>query len=137
MDDQSPEFSRGGTAKYWKEADIGYGEHMYYTYNSKAPGDNWARWTPAFPAPGKYEVFVFIPAKNATTQKAQYVIAHGGKQDTQVISQLLYENAWLSLGVYSFTATGGENVLLTDVTGEAATTKRIGFDAVKFVYKGP
>ena len=53
-----------------------------------------------------------------------------------MINQMLYENAWLSLGVYAFTAQGKEYVQLTDFTGEAVNTKRIGFDAIKFVFKG-
>ena len=135
VDELSPQFTRGGTAKYWKEAGIGYGNHMYFTYNS-AKTDNWGRWTPILPQAGKYEVLVFIPAQNATTRKATYTIIHAGAQDRQVINQLLYENEWLSLGVYAFTGKGGEYVQLTDVTGETKNSKRIGFDAVKFVYKG-
>ena len=76
VDELSPQFSRGGTAKYWKEAAIGFGGHMLFTYNTKSPGDNWGRWTPALPQPGKYEVFIYIPNQNATTQKASYTIAH-------------------------------------------------------------
>ncbi len=136
VDELSSQFSRGGTALYWKEAQIGFGSHMYYTYNVKTPGDNWGRWTPALPEAGKYEVFVFIPAQNATTQKASYTIMHAGAQNKQVINQLLYENTWLSLGTYAFTADGKEYVQLTDETGESANTKRIGFDAMKFVFKG-
>ena len=82
-------------------------------------------------------MLVFIPAQNATTQRANYVINHAGKQERQVINQMLYENTWLSLGTYDFTAKGGEFVQLGDVTGEARSTKRIGFDAMKFVFKGP
>jgi hypothetical protein len=136
VDDLSPQFTRGGTARYWKEARIGLNGHMYFTYNSAAP-DNWGRWTPKLARAGKWEVFVYIPGQNATTQKAQYTIAHAGAQDKATINQLLYENTWLSLGVFAFSASGEEYVQLGDVTGEAQSTKRIGFDAVKFVFKGP
>jgi hypothetical protein len=138
VDELSAQFSRGGTAKYWKEANIGFGSHMFFTYNAKS-ADNWARWTPALPQPGKYEVFVYIPGQNATTKKAAYTIVHAGAQDKQIINQALYDNNWLSLGIYAFTAQGQgrEYVQLGDVTGEAANTKKIGFDAMKFVYKSP
>jgi len=136
VDDQSPQFTRGGTARYWKEAPVGYADHMYFTYSS-AVLDNWGRWTPKLPQAGTYEVFVHIPAQNATTQKASYTIVHAGKRDKQVINQMLYENAWLSLGTFDFSAKGGEYVQLGDLTGEAKSTKRIGFDAVKWVHKAP
>jgi Tol biopolymer transport system component len=135
VDDKSPQFTRGGTVKYWKEASIGYGNHMYFTYNARS-ADNWGRWTPKLPQPGKYEVFVYIPAQNATTQKATYTVAYGRSQTKKVVNQLVQENAWVSLGTYAFTAQGGESVTLSDVTGEAQSTKRIGFDAVKWVYRG-
>jgi dipeptidyl aminopeptidase/acylaminoacyl peptidase len=136
VDELSAQFSRGGTAKYWKEAKVGFGNHMIFTYNART-ADNWGRWTPALPQPGTYEVLVYIPGQNATTQKAAYTIVHAGAQEKKIINQALYENTWLSLGTYPFTAQGKEYVQLSDVTGEAVNTKRIGFDAMKFVYKSP
>lgn len=136
VDDTSPQFTRGGTARYWKEAAIGYGEHMYYTMNVRA-ADNWGRWTPVLPKGGTYEVFVHIPARNATTQRATYTVAHAAGQTKKTINQLQYSNEWVSLGAYKFAAQGKDYVSLSDVTTETANTRQIGFDAVKWVYKGP
>lgn len=137
IDELSSGFARGGTAKYWKDANIGYQDHMLYTYNSAAPGDNWGRWLLKLTRAGKYEAFAFVPAKNATTTKATYTIAHGGLQDKRIVNQLQYESAWVSLGVYEFKGQGEEYIQLSDVTDEPAASKRIGFDAVKLVFVGP
>jgi hypothetical protein len=137
VDDRSPQFTRGGTARYWKEAGAGYNGHMFYTSNSAAPGDNWGRWTPLLPRAGSYEVFAYVPAQNATTRSAAYTIVHDGKSSKQTVSQLAVDNAWVSLGVYRFAAGGGEYVQLSDVTGEPQLTRSVGFDAVSFVWRGP
>jgi len=45
-------------------------------------------------------------------------------------SGLYYQ--WVSIGSYSFSATGDEYVELGDATGKAYSTRRqVGFDAVK------
>ncbi|MDD5681319.1 MAG: hypothetical protein PHI59_08795, partial [Candidatus Omnitrophica bacterium] len=137
VDDQSSGFSRYGTSSYWKEASIGYNSHMFYTYNGQSAVDNYAIWQPnlsgAGAGTGTYAVSVYIPGNYADTTNATYTIFHNGANDTRTINQADYTNEWVSLGNFYFSTGGSEYVKLVDKTGEANATKRVGFDAVKWV----
>lgn len=94
----------------------------------------YAQWNPGLPAPGLYEISVYIPSRHATTRKAQYHI-HGvkgaGSELLVKLDQSLYNNQWVPLLVYEFTGdTGSGQVNLTDLTGEAE--KEIAFTAIRW-----
>ena len=135
VDDQSAGFSKYGTSSYWKEASIGYGSHMFYTYNGQSVINNYAIWQPNLSGAGAgtYAVSVYIPNNCADTTNATYTVFHNGATDTRTINQANYSNEWVSLGNFYFSAGGSEYVKLVDKTGETETTKRVGFDAVKWV----
>ncbi len=132
VDDLSPGFTRGGA---WHEAAIGYLGHMYWTRNAYSVQENWGRWTPTLPGSGVYEVYVFIPSNYATSRNARYSVYHSGHWATRSVNQYIYYDAWVSLGMFCFTGTGGEFVFLNDVTYEPYLSRMVGFDAVKFVYR--
>ena len=134
IDDLGPGFTKGGP---WRQAPIGYNGHMFWTRNATATQENWGRWTPALSAPGMYEAYAYIPSNYATTRNARYTVYHNGVWNTRVINQYIYSNVWVSLGTYRFSAGGGEFVFMNDVTGEPYLSRQIGFDAVKFSYRGP
>jgi hypothetical protein len=134
VDNLDPGFTKGGP---FFSAAIGYKGHMYWTRNATTTQENWGRWRPALPAPGKYEVFVHIPSNYATTRYARYTVYHAGLWKTTLVNQYIYYDAWVSLGTYAFTADGSEFVFLNDVTGEPYLARQVGFDAVKWVYVGP
>jgi len=127
-------FFKGGDSAGWHTAPNGYGGIAFWTENNtyNAPQYNWARWYPALPAPGYYEISVYIPANIATTRNARYWIAHAGAYDSGRVSQALYANQWVPLGVFYFGATGGEYVSLSDVTYEPFLSTTVLMDAVKF-----
>jgi hypothetical protein len=137
VDDRDPGFSKGGPYTGWHEAPYGYRYHMFWTNNASSQPSNWGRWIPILSQPGRYEVYVYIPSHYATTRNAQYQIFHSGTYDWRSVNQLTYYNRWVSIGTYYFAANGQEYVYLSDLTYEPYLTTWVGFDAVKFVYRGP
>jgi hypothetical protein len=139
-DDGDACFALAGPAAYWHRATtcgssaLGYGADMYWTYVNGATVSNSARWTPALGGPGTYEISVFVTRCNGTSQTAKYRVFHAGVSDVRTVNQNVYYDAWVSLGSFTFTGTGGEYVEITDATGEAAATKRqLAVDALRFV----
>lgn len=133
VDNSSPGFIKGGTASSWRTSTAGYNSGMLWTYNNDyARGNyNWARWYPSLTA-GRYEVFVFIPSKNATSRAARYWVSHRDGFTLRVINQLNYSDQWVSLGTYWFQGNASDYASLSDITGESYLSRIVGFDAVKW-----
>ena len=122
-----------------------YADGMVWTANTIDVTENYAAWhmptntlTSTFAI--TYEVFVFMPRVNANTRSAHYQIVHGGITDTFTVDQSLYFAEWISVGKYLFASSETTDtfpaqnlVRLSDATGEAYGTHRVGFDAVAFV----
>jgi hypothetical protein len=136
VDDKSSGFQKGGPINSWYERSIGYLGHIYWTYSSDSMVYNYAKWTPSLPQAGNYEVQVFIPKSQADTRNAKYQIRHNGQDSFKSVDQSLYFDKWVSLGTYYFAAGSGGYVYLSDVTGEPYASRKLGFDAVKWILKG-
>ena len=139
-DDGDGCFTLYGPSAYWHRATscgssaLGYGGDMYWTYVNGSVVSNYARWTPALGGPGTYQVSVFVPRCNGTSQQAKYRIVHSGVTDVRSVNQNVYYDAWVSLGSFTFTGSGGEYVELTDATGESYSTRRLlAVDAIRWV----
>ena len=106
---------------------------MIYTRNNDRlrPKYNWARWYPGLEA-GRYEVFVHVPRRHATTRQARYWVSHYDGYSLRVVNQGA-TIGWLSLGTYRFRGNGRDYVSLADVTHEPYLSQQLGFDAVKWV----
>ncbi len=95
----------------------------------------WAEWKTELPESGMYQIAVFIPSQNATTERARYKI-HGIRGTTTEVvvdlRQSKYNDEWVPLGIFDLVkgAPNAGKVFLNDVTGEA--NKQIAFDAVRF-----
>ena len=138
VDDLDDGFIRHGTPEYWRESSIGYNDHMFWTYVNGNTIDNWAEWRPGLLPCGFYQVSVFVPRENATTQSARYEVYHTDDTETVVVKQIVYYDAWVILGTYRFGDNAEEHVRLTDATGEDPNTwRQIGFDAIKWELKSP
>ncbi|MCS7287151.1 MAG: PA14 domain-containing protein [Anaerolineae bacterium] len=133
VDELSPGFTWGGPIRGRRSAPVGYGGHMFWTYNATYRLENYGIWRPSLPRPGYYEVFAFIPKRYANTTRARYRIFHAGQRHDRIINQALFADKWVSLGTYYFNARGNEFVFLGDNTGEPYLSRFIGFDAIKFV----
>jgi len=106
---------------------------MYWTYVNGTTVSNYVRWTPTLGVAGTYEVSVFVPRCNGTSQTTRYKILHNGISDFRTINQNNAYDVWISLGSFSFSGAGGEYVELTDATGEPySTLRKLAVDAVRW-----
>ena len=133
VDDTDPGFVRGGVTGGWRTAAEGYGGRLTWTRNNDYAryNYNWARWRPDL-APGRYEVFVYIPYSYTTTSGARYWISHRDGFTLRVVDLSVNGDQWVSLGTYRFRGTRSDYVSLADVTYESRLSRLIGFDAVKW-----
>jgi hypothetical protein len=133
VDDSDPGFAKGGSATGWHTAAEGYGGRLFWTKNNDRvrPNYNWGRWYPKV-APGRYEVFVYIPYKYTTTAKARYWISHAGGTTLRVVNQSAYDNQWVSLGTYQFQGNSNDYLSLADVTYEPYLSRIVAWDAAKW-----
>ncbi|HRU94295.1 MAG TPA: hypothetical protein P5195_03565 [Anaerolineae bacterium] len=133
VDDLDSDFTRGGTEAYWHTANIGYNEHIFWTLRDDS-GDNWAQWCTQLPVPGLYTVYAFIPRDHATTKAAVYTIQHRDGETQVIVDQHKLYDEWAELGQFVFDGGAMHCVILTDRTDEIGLKRRIGFDAVKWVF---
>lgn len=113
----------------WKDTSAGIEGHSWFTATTAKDGC-YATWTPSLPEPGPYEVLVSIPP--ASTAAARYLITHAAGVDTVQIEQVAVADSWVSLGTFTFT----DNAFVRLGSASAATGARLGFDAVRWSYRG-
>ena len=133
VDDVDPGFVKGGIASSWRVENEGYNGRLLWTKNNNyvRPGYNWARWYPNL-APGRYEVFVYIPERFTTTSSARYWVSHFDGYTLRVVSQSANGGSWVSLGTYRFRGTDADYVSLADPTYEPYLSTLIAFDAIRW-----
>ncbi len=133
VDDKDPGFVTGGSATGWRTASEGYNSRLTWTRNNDVERSNynWARWYPSL-APGRYEVYVYIPERYTTTSRAVYWVSHAEGYTQRVVDQSTNGNRWVSLGAYRFRGTRDDYVSLNDITSEERLTRLIAFDAAKW-----
>jgi len=119
----------------FQEFDGTWGWKVLYKKTEVNTSTVWAEWKAALPVSGRYEIAVFVPARNSTTTRARYKI-HGIRGTTTEvvvdINQAANSNRWVTIGIFDLVreAPNAGKVFLNDVTGEA--DKVIAFDAVRF-----
>lgn len=138
VDDQDPNFVRGGPAANWHTAAAGQGDHLTWAYTRQtAIADyNWVRWQPVL-VPGRYEVFVYVPIGYGSTTNARYWVSHGGQYTLRQIDQAANGGRWVSLGVYDFTGAEADYLFLADITYETDGARLVAFDAAKWEPRSP
>jgi hypothetical protein len=116
---------------------------LYYsTFNTFQSLVSTATWTGSVPAPGSYQLEVFIPRQPSPgaaprTGRAAYQIfpqpgtggAGGGGASVRVVNQQVSTSQWVPLGVFNFQ--GSYRVVLTDSTGEAHATRSVVANAIR------
>jgi hypothetical protein len=137
IDNTDPGFMWGGPLRSRFTAQLGIGGNLYWTHNSTIDPVNYGKWVPRLPVAGTYEVFVFVPARYATSENVRYRILHNGERNDRIVDQGRYHDQWVSLGTYYFNAAGAEKefVLVYDNTREPFGSHEIAFDAMKFVLR--
>lgn len=133
VDNTSDGFVAGGTASSWRSVSGGYGGSFLWTYNNARAtfGYNWGRWYPDL-APGRYEVYVYVPAQHATTRQARYWVSHADGFTLRLVNQMAYSDRWVSLGTYRFSGGRSDYVSLADVTYEPYLSRQVAWDAIKW-----
>jgi hypothetical protein len=132
VEDESEWFYRYGNG--WEWFHRGWGWTMRYSANEQGgSAEREARWRPHLIHGGPYSVYAFIPAQNATTSNAQYIVNDKYGSHQVSLNQNAYSDEWVSLGSYDFWDDSISGwVQLESVTGETSGSRDVGFDAVKF-----
>ncbi|MCB9151156.1 MAG: hypothetical protein H6641_20550 [Caldilineaceae bacterium] len=133
VDDADSGFTRGGAEDGWRTETEGTNGSLTWSLNSeRALADyNWGRWNPKL-QPGRYEVFVYIPERFSTTERARYWVSHSGGLTLRLVDQAANSNRWVSLGTFNFSGGERDYVSLADVTFEPDQSRLVAWDAVKW-----
>ncbi len=140
----------GLCTSYWYLYTNDRGHPAYLTLNVNDPNysTNWAEWRPDIPEAGYYRLEAYIPAHSAITwncpQKtrlipfdtsdAHYTIMHANGQTVITGTQSAFNNGWLPLGEYLFSAGSNGSVTLSDLNTEENLTTTVSFSAVRFTW---
>ncbi|MEZ4663843.1 MAG: PA14 domain-containing protein [Caldilineaceae bacterium] len=133
VDDADAGFTRGGVEEGWRTEREGTNGSLTWSLNSERTlnGYNWGRWNPEL-RPGRYEVFVYIPDRFSTTERARYWVSHAGGLTLRLVDQAANGNRWVSLGTFNFSGAERDYVSLADVTFEPDQSRLVVWDAVKW-----
>ncbi len=111
------------------------GRRMKFARTSISRSGVWAAWVPSIPQSGKYEIDVWVPGINATTEQARYYI-HGVEGQAGAVHVLLnqqqYYDTWVSLGAYQLNTDHPQSgmVNLNNLTGEP--DREIAFSGIRW-----
>jgi len=132
VDDLGSGFSRYGPVSNWHEVALAMGVISIGLGMVLQQPRIMRDGSPILPVRGHISLPYLYQIIMASTTAATYKVFHNGITDTRVVNQNNFSNAWVNLGVFYFSAAGGEYVELADKTGETYETEWIGFDAVSF-----
>ena len=110
--------------------------HAYWTYNGLNSAIDWGLWTPNLPQTGTYDVYIWYPHYPGIvpeTNSARYQVHDTGGDQAITWNQAVNYGQWNKIATVNCTAGTGCFVKLTDATSESTATRRVWFDAVKFV----
>ncbi len=142
-DNQSPCFSSLQSVAAWGYVPFGgvgssgaYTLHAYWTYNSLNSAIDWGLWQPTLPQAGTYDVYIWYPHFPGTapeTNSARYQVHHASGDQFVTWNQAVNAGMWNKLTTVNCVAGAACYVRLTDATSETSGTRRVWFDAVRFV----
>lgn len=117
-----------------------YNQHAYWTYNSHNQALDSGTWRPTLPQEGTYDVYIwypYFPGFSPETNNAHYQVHHADGDYHFTWNQALNAGKWNKVATVRCRAGTACYVKLTDKTNEADATRRVWFDAVKFVLQQP
>jgi membrane protease YdiL (CAAX protease family) len=94
-----------------------------------------AEWWAELPC-GSYDLQVYLPPGFATTRSANYQVGNGRGVTKIRVDQAIYQGQWVTLGTYAVDGSDPAWLRLTNQTGEKASSRRVAFDAVRWVQLG-
>ncbi|HBG70783.1 MAG: hypothetical protein A2W93_01035 [Bacteroidetes bacterium GWF2_43_63] len=119
----------GSTQRYFRDYNVGYNGHTWYTIGMTDPDICFTTWTPNISDTAKFIVSAYIPSKGTSTTNAIYQINRLGADTAVHINQGANKNSWVQLGTFIM-CPGEATVRLGDYTGTDGDT--IAFDAIKW-----
>lgn len=113
----------------------GYDGTYLYVKNRTHHLGFWGRWNYFVPRAGNYDIYVYIPGDSMATALARYRVYHNNTlTDVIEVNQAAHPNEWVYLGRFYFTRGGTQYIYLNNRTYEGDYTRRVLYDAVRFVY---
>ncbi|MEE2755853.1 MAG: GH25 family lysozyme [Myxococcota bacterium] len=115
-------FRPGGPRQYWRDEDIGYDGHLFWTHTtSNASPANFAEWTVHVSDSGDYEIEAHIDGPWSKSRQADYLVdAANGARSVRIDQN--QANGWVSIGRFRFDAQQLYTVRMNDNTGEPNET---------------
>ncbi|TBL75242.1 hypothetical protein [Paenibacillus thalictri] len=89
-----------------------YGTNSRYAASGTA--NSKARWTPAVPSSGSYDVYIWYPANGNRATDAPYTVVYNGGSQTYLVDQTANGSQWIKLGTHSFAAGSSGYIELTN-----------------------
>jgi len=125
----------GSAQRYFRDYNVGYNGHTWYTIGMTDPDVCFTTWTPNISDTAKFIVSAFIPSKGTSTTNAIYQINRLGADTAVHVNQGAHKNSWVQLGTFIM-CPGEATVRLGDYTGTDGDT--LAFDAIKWArYPNP
>lgn len=118
------------------DSSTAYNQHAFWTYNAQNRAIDWGKWQPSLPSAGTYDVYVWYPHYPGSvpeTNNARYQVHDASGDRSFTWNQATSYGGWIRLTSASCVAGASCYVRLTDETTESTGTRRVWFDAVKFV----
>jgi hypothetical protein len=110
-----------------------YGPNYYWKTNGV--GSDYIQFTPNLPVSGHYQVYEWHTQGSDRTTNAPLIITSLEGVQTNIVNQQFGGGFWNLVGVFHFAAGNTGNLRIIDATADVG--KRIGADAIKFVYMSP
>ena len=110
-----------------------YGTDYYYRTTSDAGA--YVQFTPSLPVAGDYQVYEWHTQVSDRTTNATLIITFDGGSQTNAVNQQMGGGVWNLLGTFPFQAGNAGHVRIAGVYPDPG--KRVGADAIRFVYQSP
>jgi murein DD-endopeptidase MepM/ murein hydrolase activator NlpD len=118
------------------DSSTAYQQHAYWTFNSQNRAIDWGTWTPQLTQSGTYDVYIWyphFPGYYPETGSAHYQVHHTSGDQYVTWNQSTNAGRWNKIATVNCNAGTSCSVKLTDESHESTGTRRVWFDAVKFV----
>jgi len=129
IDTEDPGCSLIGSG-WFASANPGYWGGTPAQLNPVGSAQDYAKFTPNFSTPGRYEVYAWWVAASNRCPNTPFIIDHNYTVDTIRVDQTANGSTWFYLGEYIFAGDTSESVIISDSSNMGTY---IVADAMKFV----
>jgi uncharacterized protein len=137
VDNGTPGFLQAGATTFLDNA-RGFGGSFRWVYTTQSGPDVVVTWVPALNACGIYNVEAYLPNAAGATASAEYLVNHNLGQTQVRVDQAAHRGEWVALGAYEFSPGTAASLQLANLSGDEPKLMRwVGFDAVRWIFRGP